>query len=197
MNIIIVGQKWLGEQVFKSAIRDGYKIIQVVAPEGDRLYTLAMLWGYKITAMKSTIKAEDLTPGADVIVAAHNHCYIDPSCSELSKHGVISYHPSLLPLHRGRDAVRWSIHMRERVTGGTVYWCSDQVDAGPIAAQEFCLISAEDTASSLWTRKLAPMGVNLILKVLSDVSLGIINRAEQDEALATWEPAFKRISLKP
>jgi len=33
----------------------------------------------------------------------------------------IGYHPSLLPLHRGRDALRWTIRDGDRVTGGSVY----------------------------------------------------------------------------
>ena len=64
--------------------------------------------------------------------------------------GVLAYHPSLLPAHRGRDATRWAIHMLERVTGGTVYWMDDGVDTCPLEAQDFChILQLHDEDSNL------------------------------------------------
>jgi methionyl-tRNA formyltransferase len=80
--------------------------------------------------------------------------------------------------------------MRERVTGGTVYWLTDTVDGGPIAAQEHVFIRPDDTAASLWRRELGPLGLRLFERVLNDLDLRHVVKTSQDHSLATWEPAF-------
>lgn len=87
--------------------------------------------------------------------------------------------------------IRWAIHMREAVTGGTIYWMDDGADTGPIALQEWCHILPEDDAASLWRRELGPMGLRLFALALSLAEAGKLPRLEQDEAAATWEPAYR------
>lgn len=45
------------------------------------------------------------------------------------------YHPSLLPLHRGQDAVEAATG-GDKVTGGTVFHLDEGFDTGPIAFQD-------------------------------------------------------------
>jgi methionyl-tRNA formyltransferase len=106
--------------------------------------------------------------------------------------GGVGAHPSLLPRHRGRDAVRWSVKMRDPIAGGTVYWLGDAVDAGPIAVQGWCHVGPGDTAESLWREKLFPMGLRLVERVLDDLQAGRIVQLPQDERYATWEPSWER-----
>jgi methionyl-tRNA formyltransferase len=46
----------------------------------------------------------DAAAGVDLIIAAHSHDFIGRPHAAQGKLGAIGYHPSLLPLHRGRDA---------------------------------------------------------------------------------------------
>jgi methionyl-tRNA formyltransferase len=85
--------------------------------------------------------------------------------------------------------------MGDVVAGGTVFWLSDAVDAGEIAAQHWCWIRPDDTAETLWRRELAPMGVRLLQRVLQDVDRGVLIRVPQDPTLATWEPSWERPPL--
>lgn len=133
--------------------------------------------------------------GVELIVAAHAHCFVTAAARHRARFGAVGYHPSLLPRHRGRDAVRWTIHMRDQVAGGTVYWMTDRADAGPVAAQDWCHVQPGDDAAGLWRRDLGPMGVRLLAGVVADVAAGRLMRVPQDEALATWEPAFDRDAL--
>ena len=110
--------------------------------------------------------------------------------AQATRLGAIGYHPSLLPLHRGRDAVDWALRMRERITGGTVYWMNDRADAGPVVCQEFCFIRPHDSAEDLWRRDLGPMGVRLLEHAVRLISQGGGTGTPQDELLATWEPAL-------
>ena len=141
------------------------------------------------------LRAGTLPAGVDLIIAAHSHDFIGRRTRLAARVGAIGYHPSLLPRHRGRDAVRWAIHMGEAVTGGSVYWLGDGVDSGPIAAQDWCWIRPGDTPGELWRRELFPLGVRLLRRAVADLARGVIVRIDQDPRLATFEPAFGRERL--
>jgi methionyl-tRNA formyltransferase len=108
----------------------------------------------------------------------------------ITRYGALGYHPSLLPRHRGRDSVRWTIHTGDRIAGGTVYWLDDGADTGPIAAQDWCHVLPGDDAHTLWRRDLAPMGLRLLGRVLSELDAGVVTAVPQVAAAATWGPAF-------
>lgn len=126
----------------------------------------------------------------DLIVCAHSHDFIGRRTRAAARLGAIGYHPSLLPRHRGRDAVRWTIRMRDPIAGGSVYWLTDNVDAGPIAHQGWCHVRPDDTPSTLWERELFPLGVKLLNHAVAELQRGIVRAQPQDEACATWEPAL-------
>lgn len=196
MRIMIVGQKWLAEQLLRECIRREYDVAAVAAPTSeDRLYTAGRATGRPTLTVSGRLLPEHIPNGVDLIIAAHAHCFITSDARGMTRLGAVGFHPSLLPRHRGRDAIRWAIHMREAVTGGTVYWMDDRADGGPIAAQEWCHIRPEDTPETLWRRDMAPMGLRLLLGVLARVEAGEIPSLPQDEALATWEPSFSRKPL--
>lgn len=141
------------------------------------------------------LSSSHIPSGTDLIVCAHNHAYITSEVREATRHGAISYHPSLLPRHRGRDAIRWALKMNDAITGGTVYWLDDGVDTGEIAAQTWCWVEAGKTASDLWREQLFPIGVRLLRQVVHNIQEGAIVRCKQNEAVATFEPAFPKTRL--
>lgn len=197
MKILLTGQKWFGAEVFR-ALRElpGVSIACVCAPCGqgrpDRLHAQAELRGVPIIPA-GTLRAETMPDGIDLIVAAHSHDFIGERTRMRARWGGVGYHPSLLPLHRGRDAVRWAIRMRERVTGGSVYRLSNRMDGGEVLAQQHAFIRPDDTAETLWQRELAPTGVRLLAEVVGRFAAsGYQPGTAQDEALATWEPSIDR-----
>jgi methionyl-tRNA formyltransferase len=76
-----------------------------------------------------------------------------------------------------------------------VYWLTDSIDSGPIAAQQHVFIRPGETAETLWRGQLAPLGIRLLLKALADIDSGLAVRVPQDEQCATWEPSFDRPPL--
>lgn len=191
MNVMIVGQKWLGAEVLALVTRLGHTVNCVAAPSlEDRLYKQAEADNIKAMVYESKLLDFHVPNDTDLIICAHAWCYITKSARGKALHGALGYHPSLLPLHRGKDAIKWSVHMKEGVTGGTAYWMNDKADAGPIAAQDWCHIRSDDTPADLWRRELGPMGLRLFEKVLDDLSKGNRAAVKQDETLATWEPAW-------
>ncbi|MBU6167179.1 MAG: methionyl-tRNA formyltransferase [Alphaproteobacteria bacterium] len=192
MKIILAGQRSFGAAVLAMLIEERHEVLQVFAPISDRLADAAWAAGIE---HKDAISAATVADGADLIVCAHAHVFVSERARERTRLGGIGYHPSLLPRHRGRDAVRWTVHMKDEVAGGTVYWLTNRIDAGPMAAQDWCWVKPGDDASSLWQRELFPMGVRLLRETLRDLAAGRIVKAPQDEAAATWEPSWERPPL--
>lgn len=191
MRIIIIGQKWLAERLLRQCIADGHEIAAVIAPNAqDRLYQSASHRG--ILAF-DVFPHADALPACDVILAAHAHAFISREHRDRARLGAVGYHPSLLPRHRGRDALRWAIHMGDKITGGTLYQMDDGADTGAILLQGWCHIRPDDTAQTLWRREAAPMGLRLFRQYLRDWRR--IKPQPQDETLATFEPAMSNQRL--
>lgn len=191
MKIVLCGQKRFGRDTLQLCQRLGHEIAAVYCP-ADAADKLRICCENQRLPWRpaGTLRAAAVPPGTDLIVAAHSHDFISHPARLAARFGAIGYHPSLLPLHRGRDAVRWAVRLRERVTGGSIYWLNDTVDGGPIAARAPVFIRPDDDARSIWARELAPLGLTLFEKVLRDLAAGIIVREEQNHSLATWEPSL-------
>lgn len=191
MRVMIVGQKYFGAEVLKMCLARGDDVAAVCAPRvDDRLAAAAVDAGVPLCQVPRRLDASWVPEELDVILCAHAHVFVTREARLKARLGALGYHPSLLPRHRGRDAVVWAVHMRELVTGGSVYWLDDGADTGDIAAQDWCWIKPEDSAEALWRRELAPMGLRLLGAVLGQLDMGGMPRKAQDGALATWEPAW-------
>lgn len=188
---MIIGQKYLGAEVLKLCLARGDDVAAVSAPRlDDRLAVHALDAGIPLCQVDRRLDSNWVPDGVDLILCAHAHLFVTADARSKARYGALGYHPSLLPRHRGRDAVVWAVHMRDLVTGGTVYWMDDGADTGDIAAQDWCWIRPGDTAEGLWRRELAPMGLRLIGEALASLDAGIVPRKPQDPAMATWEPAY-------
>lgn len=130
----------------------------------------------------------------DLIVAAHSHAFIGRATRAACRIGAVGFHPSALPRHRGRDAVRWTVHMGDAIAGASVYWLTDNVDGGPLAAQQFVHVDPRWDHHDLW-KELFPIGVDMLEQVVVDISLGTMRQAPQFEPAATWEPSWDRQPL--
>lgn len=199
MKIFLSGSRSFGAAVFAMLKEAGHELSGVSSPATspttlsgrDRLRDAAEPAGV-YWMPPERVSARTLPAGTDLIVCAHSHAFIGRPTRTAAKLGAVGYHPSLLPLHRGRDAIEWAIRMRDRVTGGSVYWLSDNIDGGDIAAQEHVFIRGDDSPRTLWERELFPLGLKLLRRVVEDLSNGRIVRIPQDRAVATWEPSIGR-----
>ena len=65
---------------------------------------------------------------------------------------ILNTHPALLPSFKGWHAVRDALEAGVKVTGTTVHIATEEVDAGPILAQEAVAVEEGDDESSLHER---------------------------------------------
>lgn len=188
---MIVGQKWLAAELLRLCLARGDDVAAVSAPRmDDRLAALATAEGIPVCQVPKRLTGEWVPAGVDVLLCANAHVFVTAEARGKARLGALGYHPSLLPRHRGRSAIRWALHMGDVVTGGTVYWLDDGADTGPIAAQDWCWVEPGDTPESLWRRVLGPMGLRLFDQVLAALDTGAVPSASQDTRMATWEPSF-------
>lgn len=191
MRIVIFGQKWLAVEVLRQLLLLPRVTVAGVCSDrkGDRLEEEARLCGIPVFPLEGV-------PQCDLGVAACCQRYLPAVARARCGLGILAYHPSLLPRHRGRDAIRWTLAIHEPVAGGTVYWMDDGADTGPIEAQDWCHVLPGESAAELWRRELAPMGVRLLTTCVARLAKGERPRASpQDERLATFEPAFSKTRL--
>ncbi|MEH0971258.1 formyltransferase family protein [Micromonospora sp. CPCC 205546] len=202
MNIFLSGRGFFAVQTAEALQEAGHRILGVASPRTRKGHTddseplswdRLRSWSFPRQIMWSEaaeLRAHHIPDKVDVIVAAHSHAFIGRKTRARAALASIGYHPSLLPLHRGRDAIRWTIRDGDKVTGGTVYHLTERTDGGPIAAQEHVLVPPGSTPESLWREHLAPLGVRLLLRVVNDLANDRCVEVPQDERLATWEPAM-------
>lgn len=191
MRLFIAGQKWLGRELLKQCLASGHRVLGVAVPDlGDSLAVAAAAHDIPAIAVTRRLEPSAVPDGVDLILCAHAHCFVSTEARARATLGAIGYHPSLLPRHRGRDAIRWALHMGERVTGGTIYWIDDGADTGAIALQDWCHIQPGDDAAALWRRELGPMGLRLFRRAIELAGNGLLPAVPQAPALATWEPAW-------
>lgn len=209
--VLSTGQKSFGAAAAELVAGLGHELVGVSAPafsepfahlrEGqevdgvkrDRLRAAADLLYVPWTDSRD-LRAEHVPRGTDVILAAHSHAFVG-RVTRARAQAAVGYHPSLLPLHRGRDAIRWALYNGERVLGGSVYHLTDTVDAGPLAAQDYVIVRGGAGPSEVWREQLFPLGLRLLREVLEDIAGGRVGYTPQDEALATWEPSWERPPL--
>lgn len=188
MRIVLAGTRSFGSAVLEAAMLARHDVAGVISPEGDRLWSMAHRLGLPVSAEANAEWVQSLK--ADVIVASHMHAYLGRRTRNATPLGAFGYHPSLLPRHRGKDAVEWTIRMGDPIAGGTCYWFDSGVDTGPIAAADWCHVDPSWDASDLWREQLFGMGIRLTLKVLSDLDRRVVVSVPQDERFATWEPSL-------
>ena len=167
-------------------------VVRVVVPAGDdRLATAARSADIDVHVSPDPklIPADAIPADTDLIVAAHSHARVSNEALSLARLGGIGYHPSLLPRHRGIAAIEWTIKERDAVAGGSIYHLAERMDAGAIAAQEWCFVKKGETARELWERALAPIGLKLMRKVIRHAKeTGSLPATPQDEQFATLAP---------
>ena len=201
MRIILAGSRSFGAAALDMALEEGHDVAAVWAPEGeaggpdpwDKLTRAAE--GEQLEVRVRETPEEVAARGVDLFVAAHSHAFISSRARLATRLGGVGYHPSLLPRHRGRDAVYWTVAMGDPVAGGSVYWLTDNVDGGPLAAQEHCMVRPGWTGSDLWRERLFAMGIELLRGVLRELDGGVIREVPQDEECSTWEPSVERPPL--
>ena len=107
---------------------------------------------------------------------------------DLAPRGVYGMHPTLLPKHRGRAAIPWTILQGLARTGVTLFEIVDpSADSGPIVGQVEVDVAPDETATSLYD-KVLDAHIDLVRAEVPRIAAGTHAREPQDETRASAWP---------
>src|SRR5262249_4048926 len=196
MRITLVGSRHFGVTTLNMLREHSVEIARVVVADGeDRLASTARAAGIEVAvqANPKLVVPSEIAPNTDLIITAHSHARISKEALATAKYRGIGYHPSLLPRHRGKAAVERTIKEGDPITGGTISHLAERMDAGAIAAQDWCFVRKGETARELWERALAPLGLKLLAEVIDYIKVHkALPEKTQDEQFATLAPSLSQ-----
>jgi methionyl-tRNA formyltransferase len=197
-NVFISGQKHFAESVLAMCLQKGINVVGICCPLDDNyLRRLAVINNIPVIPA-GMLNGDTFPNNVDLGITAHSFDYVGKRTRYKARLGWIGFHPSLLPVHRGKSAIQWAIKMRDVITGGTIFWLNSGIDRGDIAYQDFIFIDPalfgvglKKATSHLWRSELQPLGLALMDKALDEIPQGIIRRHPQDNKFSTFEPSME------
>lgn len=141
----------------------------------------------------------------DIMVTAAYGQILSQEFLDIAKFGVINVHASLLPKYRGASPIQTAIIKGDIETGVTIMKTEIGLDTGDIIAQEKTKINEDETYGELSDR-LAEIGSNLLLKVLSSyeddtvhftkqehINASLTTKINKDDCIINWEKSSREI----
>ncbi|MEZ9845384.1 formyltransferase family protein [Vibrio breoganii] len=104
---------------------------------------------------------------------------------ELTRVGVIGFHPAKLPENRGRHPIIWALALGLEETASTFFLMDEGADSGPIVSQRRLSITAEDDANSLYAKILGEVREQIV-EIGIALGAGTLEAKPQDYSKATY-----------
>lgn len=210
LKVAVIGQSTFASEVYKLLRKDGHKVVGVftVPDRGNREDPLASTASadsvpvFKVKAWRKQGK-----PLAEIVSnykSLNADLNVLPFCSQFIPMDVINYprlksicyHPSLLPKHRGVNAINWTLILGDSEAGFSIFWADDGLDTGPILLQQACKVEPNDTVDSVYNRFLYPEGIKAMAEAVNMVADGSAPFVAQSEDGASYEPALNKEELQ-
>lgn len=126
----------------------------------------------------------------DVITVVAYGGFVPKNIRELTKHGCVNLHPSLLPKYRGAAPMQWTLINGDTMMGITTIILSKGWDDGDIIFQETEAVREDDTYDTL-SERLSTLGAQLIVKSLLALADGTVPRIPQPDAGVCYAPVLQ------
>src|SRR5690349_20072375 len=206
MRIVIVGQQAFGKAVleaflaradtvagvFAAPARPGARPDPLVAAAEEKKLPVYQFAKYSDPECLGALRELN----AEIGVMAYVTLFAPPEFCAIPKHGMIQFHPSILPLHRGPASIPWAIIRGRTETGLTIFRPTPGLDEGPVILQKRVAIGPNDTAASLYFDKIFPLGVEALLQAADLVVAERATEWTQDENQATYEGFVREAESK-
>ena len=206
MNIVFMGTPEFAVPSLRALVREGYRIAAVVTqpdrPKGRKReltpppvkvaaqsYGIDVMQPVRLRDPAAVEQIASLKP--DLIVTAAYGQILPKAVLSMPKHGCINVHASLLPKYRGGAPVHRAVMNGEPVTGVTIMYMVERLDAGDMIARTEVPITDEDTAGTMF-EKLSEAGAQLLVRTLPDLLAGRVRAIPQNDAEATYAPNLTR-----
>lgn len=114
---------------------------------------------------------------------------------EISRLGVIGYHPTLLPYNKGRHPLIWAKALGLEKSGSTFFFMDEGADTGDILSQKEFVINFEDDANRVYER-LIDTALLQIEEFYGQLKSNSYPRIKQDKSAGNlWRKRSKKDGL--
>ncbi|MBP7860491.1 methionyl-tRNA formyltransferase [bacterium] len=175
--------KGRGNKVTPPAVKEA---LQRFDPEGK-----ITLWQPEKLSKSPEIVEQMRAKNADAMVMVAFGQILKKDVLEMTPHGVINFHGSLLPKYRGAAPINWVIINGEKTTGVTTMRANAGVDTGDMLERVEFEIKSEWTAVDL-AEHMSKAGAPLIISTLKGLADGSVKPIVQDDAEATYAPMLDK-----
>lgn len=183
-DFVLQGVRYAGygllNAVFRRGVRDRYWSVGAVA----RRHGTPVLNVADVNDQGHLARLEEL--GVDLVVSIAAPQIFKPDLLALPRLGCINIHNALLPEYQGILPSFWVLANGEPVTGTTVHFMAEAIDAGDIIVQERFDITADDTLHSLVYRTKIEIGPRLLLEAISKIETDTVDARPMDPAKASY-----------
>ena len=195
MRIALIGQQDFGKAVLEAFLARGDDVAAVFcAPETGRPDPLRLAAEARGVPVHQFARLTDpaaaaalAESGAQIGVMAYVTQFVPQAFCAVPRFGMIQFHPSLLPAHRGASAMSWAIIAGRRQTGLSIFRPTDGLDEGPVILQRRVKIEPDDTLGTLYFGKIFPLGVAALIEAAELVVAGKGAAVAQHEADGGYE----------
>jgi len=142
-----------------------------------------------VNSDEARARLAELTP--DLLMVCDYGEILKSTSLEVARLGGINLHGSLLPKYRGAAPVQWAVLNGDLETGNTVIQMTPGLDAGPSLGIQRIPIDPDETAGELEAR-MADLGAELVLDVVTQLDNGTTTPEPQDKSLATKAPRLHK-----
>lgn len=116
--------------------------------------------------------------GVDLVCLAGYMRLLSPYFVQIYRERILNIHPSLLPSFPGLNAQRQALDHGVKVSGCTVHYVNEQLDAGAIIVQKYVEIAPDETVESL-SEKILDLEHQAYLDAINKVA-GLIANENRD-----------------
>lgn len=124
------------------------------------------------------VQITDAPQGSDFGIAPWLNTKIPDDELSLYKIGVLVFHPSLLPIYRGKNAIKDAFYNGDSYTGVTWFWANSGFDKGDICEQAVIPFSIQ-VPKEFYNTHVIPKGVELLKYAITDILNGHVRRRPQ------------------
>lgn len=165
LKVAFIGCVAFSEQVLRCLLSLKSESIQVCAIvsknesliNDDHIDLQPIAREFNIPSLDYQTSSEALEPflskyKPDVIYCFGWSHLIPTSVMNIAKYGAIGFHPTQLPLHRGRHPIIWTLALGLTETATSFFQLEKGADTGAILDQKSLVVDISDTASSLYEK---------------------------------------------
>ena len=159
----------------------GHKLESPAVAKLARQHDILCLQPTKLSDVEMKLKS--LHPDVGALVSYGK--IIPQNVIDLFPHGIVNFHPSMLPVYRGPSPIETAIIHGDSFTGLTLMALSKDMDAGDIYYQEKVNIGPDDTADDLYAR-FGQRGAELMSDKLDQIVKGQLKGLPQDDDMVIY-----------